>query len=88
MTGVAGQDRLPVFGLIFLGGPLLDLGHFVGFREIKYRIACHNDGSIRRRRSEDHPDLAVKVNIVRNDFSSRLHERDARAYTYFSPSTR
>jgi len=81
MTGVAGQHGLPVFGLIFLAVTLLDFRHFVGFHEIKYRIACHNAGSIRRHSSADHPDLAVKVNIFRNDFSSRLHERDARAYT-------
>ena len=63
MTGVAGQHRLPVFGLIFLAVTLLDFGHFVGFREIKYRIACHNAESIGRRSSADHPDLAVKGNI-------------------------
>ena len=63
VTGITSLDRLPVRDLIFLAVTLLGWRHFVNFREIKYRIACHNAESIRQHSSADHPVLAVKGNI-------------------------
>src|SRR5579872_3665752 len=60
VAGIASLDRIPVCGLIFLFR-LPSSAHFIRFREIQYRIACHHAGSIRRRSSVDHPDLAVKL---------------------------
>jgi hypothetical protein len=81
VTGIAGLDRLPERGLILLAVTLLDWRHFIRFREIKYRIACHNAESIRRCSSVDHPDLAVKENILQDGLRAICTSVDARAYT-------
>jgi hypothetical protein len=39
---------------------LIAVGHLRRFRQVEYRIGCHNVESIRRRFPVGHPDLAVK----------------------------
>jgi len=88
VTGIASLDRFPARGLIFFAVTLLGCGHGVRFRDVKYRIACHNAGSIRRRSRADHPVLVVKGNILQDGASCDPHERGRSRLYYLSPSTR
>src|SRR5579872_5394931 len=86
VTGITRLNCLPERGLIFFALILLNCCHFIGFREIKYRIACHHAGSIGRRSSVDHPDLAVKLKYFWGRF--RVSRAPRSQLIYFNPSTR
>src|SRR5579862_2827138 len=85
VAAIASLDRIPVSGLSFLFR-LPSSAHFIRFREIQYRIACHHAGSIRRRSSVDHPDLAVKLKYFWRRF--RVSRAPRSQLVYFNPSTR
>jgi hypothetical protein len=73
LRGIAGQNRLPaqvvspfvVFLLGLLVVVLFSGSHLHRFRQIEYRIGCHNVVSLGRRFPVDHPDLAVKATFLR-----------------------
>jgi hypothetical protein len=57
LVGVPSHDRLPLIVIAASGGAR----HVFCFREIEYRIGCHNDQRVQRGTSVGYPDLAVKV---------------------------
>jgi len=61
LASVAGLDRLPPLGFV-------DARHFVSFRQIEYRIACHSEARLGRNAVVDYPVLAVKANWMRKKF--------------------
>jgi len=69
MAGVAGQNGLPaqilILFFILVAAALLIRCHLYRFRQVEYRIGCHNVVSLGQRFLADHPDLAVKANFLR-----------------------
>jgi len=69
VAGVAGQNGLPaqilILFVILVAAALLIRCHLYRFRQVEYRIGCHNVVSLGQRFLADHPDLAVKANFLR-----------------------
>jgi len=66
---VAGQNGLPaqilILFVILVAAALLIRCHLHRFRQVEYRIGCHNVVSLGQRFVVDHPDLAAKANFLR-----------------------
>jgi hypothetical protein len=64
LAGVTSHDRLPPQGLTFAAVALGAANHLRRFRQVEYRIGCHNVESLRLNSQVDHPDLAVKARFL------------------------
>jgi hypothetical protein len=65
LAAVTGQNRLPaqvlILVVISLATALVSGGHLHHFRQVEYRIGCHNADSLEQGFLVDHPNLAVKA---------------------------
>jgi hypothetical protein len=69
LAGVTRQNGLPaqISTLLFIAlvAALVAGGHLHRFRQVEYRIACHNVVSLEQRFLADYPHLAVKATLLR-----------------------